>query len=188
MAKILLTEPVIRLCAVITQFEDANLWAIQQIEHHWGRISEHSAAIPFEAGGYYAEQMGPDLTKTLVAVESFADPADLADWKHETNRWEQDYAAEFARDVPRPLNLDAGYLTQAKLLLATTKDRDHRIYLRDGMFAEVTLNYMGKKWVHHRWSYPSYRTAAVADFAMRCRKRLRHHLIETGQIRIRKES
>ena len=72
----------------------------------------------------------------------------------------------------RPLNLDPGYITQAKLVLATTKDRDHRIYLRDGIFAEITLNYTAKRWVHHRWSYPDYRTGEVAEFALACRNRL----------------
>jgi hypothetical protein len=74
-------------------------------------------------------------------------------------------------------------MTQAKLVLATTKDRDHRIYLRDGMFAEVTLTYVGRQWQHHRWSYPSYRTEEVAAFATECRKRLRQHLRATQQFR-----
>jgi hypothetical protein len=49
---------------------------------------------------------------------------------------------------PRPLNLDPGYLTEAKLVLATTKDRNHRLYLDRGIFAEVTLCYQrgGSGW------------------------------------------
>jgi hypothetical protein len=127
--------------------------------------------------------MGVNLDKTLIAIDGFADPAGLADWKTQSNQWEAEYAAQSNHPEPRPLNMDPGYLTQAKLVLATIKDRDHRLYLREGIFAEVTLNYMGGKWVHHRWSYPDYRTEAVATFAMQCRKRLRAHLQETGQFR-----
>ena len=187
MSEVLLIEPVVRLCAIITRFDEAREWAIDRIERTWGPVASESPAIPFEAGRFYSDAMGRDLTKVIVAVEAFADPAGLADWKHETNAWESEYAKLSDHDVKRPLNMDSGYLSQAKLVLATTKDRDHRIYLRDGIFAEVTLNYVGKRWIHHRWSYPSYRTEGIADFAMQCRGRLREYLLETGQIR-RRES
>lgn len=142
-----------------------------------------SPLIDFEAGGFYASEMGSELKKTLVAFDGFVDPANLADWKSQTNLWESEFVANAGYSEPRPLNLDPGYMSQAKLVLATIKDRDHRIYLRDGIFAEVTLNYVGKQWHHHRWSYPSYRTEAVAEFASSCRTELRKHLRETKKFR-----
>ena len=183
MASIRSVEPVVRFCAVITRHPPARQWAVRQIAAAWGDVQVESGEIPFEAGGYYTPTMGSGLTKTLIAVDGFVDPAGLADWKHQTNQWEQSYADQSAHTEPRPLNLDPGYVTQAKLVLATTKDRDHRIYLRDGMFAEVTLTYVGKSWQHHRWSYPSYRTEEVAAFADQCRQRLREHLRQTRQFR-----
>lgn len=185
MASIRFVEPVVRFCAVITRHDAARQWAIEHLAARWGAVQETSAAIPFEAGGYYTPSMGSNLQKTLVAFDGFVDPAGLADWKHQTNDWETLYAAQSDHSEDRPLNLDAGYMTQAKLVLATTKDRDHRIYLREGMFAEVTLTYVGKSWQHHRWSYPSYRTEEVARFANACRNRLREHLRETRQFRQR---
>ena len=183
MSAVRLIEPVVRVCAIITRHDAARAWAIERLTEQWGTLVETSAAVPFDAGAFYRETMGDGLTQTLVAVDEFADPADLADWKHETNDWEADYAALARHGEARPLNLDAGYLSQAKLVLATIKDRDHRIYLRRGIFAEVTLNYVGKAWHHHRWSYPSYRDPAVAQFCGCVRIRLRKYLIETGQIR-----
>jgi hypothetical protein len=185
LASVRFVEPVVRFCAVITRHPSARQWAMDHLQRQWGGIQCASAPIPFEAGGYYTPTMGSDLIKTLIAWEGFQDPAELADWKHQSNAWEEAYAAESDDPETRPLNLDPGYVTQAKLVLATTKDRDHRIYLRDGMFAEVTLTYVGKRWQHHRWSYPSYRTEEVASFASECRKRLRAHLKETKQFRIR---
>ena len=185
MAQIRLVEPVIRFCGVITRHDSARQWAMDKLASLWGAPIIVSPPIPFEAGGYYTQSMGPGLQKTLVALEGFEDPAYLADWKTETNRWEDEYAESARHDEQRPLNLDPGYMSQAKLVLATTKDRDHRLYLRDGMFAEVTLTYVGKQWRDHRWSYPSYRTTEVADFANQCRTRLRAHLKETRQFRIR---
>ncbi|TWU54621.1 hypothetical protein Poly51_33400 [Rubripirellula tenax] len=183
MSSIRLVEPVVRLCAIITRYDDAKHWAIERISLHWGDPLAQSDPVAFEAGGFYDTTMGTGLTKTLVAFGDYQDPGGLADWKLQTNQWEAEYASLGRHAEPRPLNLDSGYLSQAKLVLATVKDRDHRIYLHSGIFAEVTLNYVGKKWVHHRWSYPSYRAAEVADFASRRRLDLRSHLELTGQIR-----
>lgn len=188
MASIGFVEPVVRFCGVITRHESARQWAIARLAEQWGNVRASSTSIPFEAGGYYEPSMGPNLQKTLVALDGFLDPGGLADWKHETNRWEDEYAKYASHSESRPLNLDPGYVTQAKLVLATTKDRDHRIYLREGMFAEVTLTYVGKKWTHHRWSYPSYRSDAVAQFAGECRATLREHLRQTRQFRRRDET
>ena len=185
MASIRLVEPVVRFCAVISRHAEARLWGIERLQTAWGGVQVRSPDLPFEAGGYYTQSMGGGLLKTLVALDGFVDPGGLADWKHQTNGWEQEYTDLSSHDDLRPLNLDPGYMTQAKLVLATTKDRDHRLYLRDGMFAEVTLTYVGKQWRHHRWSYPTYRSDEVAKFASECRKRLRTHLRETRQFRKR---
>lgn len=186
MSKTRLIEPVIRFVAVITSDDEVRQWAYRCIEQRWGAIAETSPPMPFEAGGYYTEAMGVNLHKTLVAITDPIDPVGLADWKTETNRWEVEAAKELASPQIRPLNLDPGYITQAKLVLATVKDRDHRIYLKDGIFGEITLTYVGRQWVYHRWTYPDYRTDEVFEFAMRCRDRLRKHLIETGAFRIGK--
>ncbi len=186
MAKTRLVEAVIQIVAVITKEGDDAVfdWAIERLRDQWGAIAEIAPPAPFVAGGFYTPQMGQPLRKTLVAFEAPTDPEPLAKWKSQSNQWEFEAAQRFGNDgSPRPLNLDPGYVTQAKWVLATVKDRDHRIYLRDGIFAEVTLNYVGGQWVHHRWTYPDYRTAAVADFASRCRQRLRDHLGRTGQFR-----
>lgn len=175
MAEVLSVEPVIRFCAVISNDHSLRQHAIERLETQWGKTACRSDALPFEAGGYYSDAMGTGLEKELVALGSPIDPSDLADWKRWTNEIEREFAGADWPDK-RPLNLDPGYITQAKLVLATTKDRDHRIYLRDGMFAEITLTYTAKRWIHHRWTYPDYRTEAVAEFATRCRNLLRQHL------------
>ncbi len=183
MAEVLYVEPVIRFCAVISGDALIRRRAIEKLESHWGEIFHQSDPLPFEAGGYYAGSMGEHLQKELIGFRQPCDAAELADWKLWTNTLETqvaaaESAAESAAEAApaRPLNLDPGYITQAKLVLATTKDRDHRVYLRDGMFGEITLTYTAKKWVHHRWTYPDYRTAAVAEFATTCRNHLRANL------------
>ena len=59
-------------------------------------------------------------------------------------------------------------------MLATTKDRDHRVFLRDGVFAEVTLFYQGNRWQGSRWTYPDYRREDFHAFFDQCRNYLRN--------------
>ena len=75
--------------------------------------------------------------------------------------------------VPRPLNLDPGYLTPAKLVLASTKDFAHRIYLSQGIFAEITLQYQHQRWKHHEYTFPDYRRADYQRFFSACRELLK---------------
>ncbi|HMP80787.1 MAG TPA: DUF4416 family protein, partial [Pirellulaceae bacterium] len=151
--------PAMLLCALISRHQPALAWAQQRIATTWGPIVATSPEFYFTETEYYRSSMGPDLRKQFVAIQGPFDPAQLADVKLTTNRWEQDYAATHPDPFPRPLNLDPGYLTEAKLVLATTKDRDHRIYLHSGIFAEITLHYHGGRWQPSRWTYPDYQRA-----------------------------
>jgi hypothetical protein len=181
-------EPVIRFVAIIASEDTVRQWALRLIVRQWGDTVEVSPPLPFEAGGYYTDEMGPRLTKVMVALRDPCDPAGLADWKLATNEWEMSAMKEFPGGVVRPLNLDPGYITQAKLVLATVKDRDHRVYLHDGIFGEITLSYVAGQWIGHRWTYPDYRTEEVFEFATRCRNRLRAHLKTSGAFRTGKKN
>lgn len=173
-------EPVVRLCAVFSRYPEARVWAKRELQQRWGTPLEETPEVPFDSSPFYERTMGPGLVKQWIAFAEVASPGSLADWKLETNHLEAEYAIQANTPETRPLNLDPGYVTQAKLVLATTKDRDHRVYLRDGIFAEVTLSYTGRRWVDHRWTYPDYRTEPLIGLVQRCREHLREHLRRTG--------
>ena len=113
--------------------------------------------------------MGPDLKKMFLAYQRLMDPSELVAAKHSTNEWEFEFQAEFMKPEPRPINLDPGYLNAAKLVLASTKDHAHRIYLNEGIFAEITLNYRHRRWCPQPWTYPDYRQAEFHAFFNQCR-------------------
>jgi hypothetical protein len=92
--------------------------------------------------------------------------------KRQTNDWELEYARQGGHAEPRPLNLDPGYLTLAKLVLASTKDHAHRLYLARGIYAEVTLSYKDRQWQPHPWTFPDYRRVDYQAFFDRCRNLL----------------
>lgn len=166
-------RPVLRLMAISSRHETAFEWAQEQAQQAWGPIVLSSPRFDFSETHYYTKSMGEGLLKQVVAFEELIDQSRVVESKIESNAWEQEYRA--AHDFPeaRPLNLDPGYLTEAKLILATTKDRDHRVYLRKGILAEVTLFYQGNRWQGSRWTYPDYLRSDVVSFLDECRDWLR---------------
>jgi hypothetical protein len=112
--------------------------------------------------------MGSALKRRFISFAEKIDPSALAPIKRFTNELEARIAAGQGA-VARPINLDPGYLTLAKLVLASTKDHAHRIYLSQGIYAEVTLSFRRGQWRHHDWTYPDYRRDDYHAFFTQCR-------------------
>lgn len=101
---------------------------------------------------YYRPEMGEGLRRVFVTFETLIDRTLLPDIKHQANRIE----AELAVDGKRRVNIDPGYLTLGQLFLASTKNNFFRIYLRDRIFAEVTLYYKQGAFQSFPWTYRDY--------------------------------
>jgi hypothetical protein len=173
-------RPVLLLVAAFSRHPVALDWARERIDAAWGKIALESPHFDHNETKYYEPTMGAGLKKTFFALEPLADPAGLAAWKLQSSAWEHEYQQLGRHPEPRPLNLDPGYLTEAKLILATTKDRDHRIYLRDGIYAENTLFFYRGAWTARPWTYPDYLRADYHAFFTQCRDYLRRRLAEAG--------
>ncbi len=173
MGQVTLHSPVLLVLAAFSRYEEALDWARARAQQSWGPVALESPRFSFIETDYYEAQMGPQLLKTFWAFEHLADPAELVRWKLETNRWEAAYTEAGGHAEPRPLNLDPGYLTMAKLVLASTKDHAHRIYLANGIYAEVTLHYSAGSWQHREWTFPDYRRVDYQAFFTECREYLR---------------
>jgi len=172
MGEIFNPAPVLLILAASSRYAEAIEWARQRGAERYGCIALASNAFDFTETDYYTATMGSGLKKQFFAFERLIDPAALADIKRQTNDWEAEYAALARHPEPRPLNLDPGYITPAKLVLASTKDHAHRIYLRDGIYAEVTLAYRQRHWQPLEWTYPDYRRDDYQRFFTQCRDRL----------------
>lgn len=173
MGEVFPQRPVMLIAAVISRFDAAFDWTRDQSILRWGEIEIESPRFDFVETGFYAETMGEDLKKQFFAFSQLIDPDKIAAAKITANAWEREFAESSEWPVARPLNIDPGYITEAKLVLATTKDRDHRIYLQQGIFAEVTLHYHDRQWQGDRWTYPDYQRADFQEFFTECRQRLR---------------
>jgi len=157
------------LLAAFSRHEPALDWARGRAIEAFGPVALESPAFEFDQTDYYRPTMGPGLRKVFFAFAGLVDPARLLDIKLQTNDWERHYAAEANHAEERPLNLDPGYLTLGKLVLASTKDFCHRIYLGRGIYAEVTLFFRHGRWEHHRWTFADYRRGDYQRFFSECR-------------------
>ena len=133
----------------------------------WGGVDFESGLLPFEHTTYYQPQFGTGLLRRIWTCGPLIDPGALAAIKLRTNELEQRWAVEGRRRV----NLDPGYLSLAKLVLATTKNHGHRIYLGSGIYAEVTLAYRDGGFRPWPWTYPDYATSRYCELFAAIRRR-----------------
>ncbi len=163
------------ILAAFSRHDAALAWAGRRADDAWGPLALESPRFAFAETQYYEPSMGPSLQKTFFLSARPYDPAVLVDTKLMTNAWEEEYARIADHPEQRPLNLDPGYLTLGKLVLASTKDFTHRIYLNRGIYAEVTLYYKHRRWQHHEWTFADYRRADYQAFFTACRDYLHRH-------------
>ena len=175
-----LHSPALLLVAAFSRCEAALGWARNRAVEAWGPLALQSRVFQFDETDYYRATMGAGLQKSFFTFAAPFDPAGLAEVKLQTNRWEREYAAIGDQPQPRPLNLDPGYLTSAKLVLASTKDHSHRVYLSRGIYAEVTLYYSSRRWQARQWTYADYRREDYQQFFSECRDWLRRQQWEVS--------
>ena len=171
-------EPILLVVAAFSRHPEALAWARGRLEETYGEVGLASDPYLFEQTTYYEPAMGSGLRKQFFAFRRLAAPDCLADVKRHTNALERDCAASGTYPEERPLNLDPGVLVLGKFLLATTKDQAHRVYLRDGIFAEVTLRYHAGAFEPWPWTYADYRLPCVQEFLLRARDFYRQRLRE----------
>ena len=151
--------------------------ARQLLARRFGPIDCESDTRPFDRTHYYEAEMGSDLMRRFFGFERLIRPDELAQIKLEANALEEEIAGDcLLPDIPRPVNIDPGYLDLRKLVLGTTKDRSHRIYLGHGIYAEVTLQYTSGAWQSLPWTYPDYTQPDYHTFFAQMREQYRQQL------------
>ncbi|MAR11941.1 MAG: GTP-binding protein [Blastopirellula sp.] len=165
--------PVLLIIGAFSRYDDVLDWAAEATQRIWGTICLSSPRFNFDQTTFYERSMGQGLRKTFWAFEPLIDPAEIAQIKLQTNELEAACPQQTTLPEERPLNLDPGYISEAKLVLATTKDRDHRIYLQKGIYCEGTLFYHKGQWRSRPWTYPDYQTSEYHRFFDQCRAHLR---------------
>ena len=143
-----------------------------RLSNEFGPVDLASDPLDFIWTHYYDREMGGNISRWFYSFERLTDPSELSDIKIKTNEIEKDYR----QGGDRKVNLDPGLLDLNRLILATTKNVGHRIPLRDGIYAEVTLMYMRKDFHPLPWTYPDYADSRMIGWLHQVRRRYMHNL------------
>lgn len=170
-------KPVKLVCGILARKELDRNDVESALESRFGPIDLRSERHGFTVSSYYESEMGPNLQRWWVAFDRMVTEEDLAPAKLATNGMELKFAVE---NGGRRVNLDPGYIVPSRLVLATTKDFAHRVYISDGIYGEVTLVWHPGGFESMDWTYPDYRSEDGLRFFARVRARFMDQ-IESSQ-------
>jgi hypothetical protein len=166
LGEIRLAGPVKLVVGILAKDREWLARARERLGSVFGRSDVESREAPFGSTDYYAREMGEGLIRQWVGFESLVMPEGLPGIKRRTNLLEE----EMALAGRRRANLDPGYVNDARLILATTKDFAHRIYLGAGIYAETTMVYKEGAFRPLEWTYPDYRSKESREFFQQARE------------------
>jgi hypothetical protein len=153
--------------SLIASEEEVLRGGLTDLHLAFGEIDFMSERFPFNFTDYYASEMGQDLFRHFITFDRLVLMVSLPDIKQTTNRLEGKWASS---DGKRRINIDPGYVCLEHVILATTKSYTHRPYLREGIYADLTLIYRNKSFQPLEWTYPDYRQEEIISLFNRLRK------------------
>ncbi len=152
---------------------------IKRLEKFLGEEVLVSPVINFNHTKYYNKEMGQTLLRQWYVFEKLIRPDEIVEIKLKTNELEKEYLNETGG---RRVNIDPGIISLNNLILASTKNYSHRIYLNKGIFAEVTLIYQDGMFQPLKWTYPDYQAEGSRKFFTRAREILKERTLRSGDV------
>ncbi len=164
----------VKLICGITYSEKINIKDIYDILHYdYGDIDSFSKVYNFKYTKYYEKEMPGELKKVYISFKNLVTAETLPEIKTRTNLFEKIFAVKGKRVV----NLDPGYIEKAKLILVTTKDFSHRIYIGSGIFGDLQYRMKDGRYQINEWTYPDYRKKEVLEFFLTVRNKYCRDLV-----------
>lgn len=152
-------------------FEDMN----SLLQKEFGEILFKTTLQDWNWTDYYKEEMGEGLKRAFIFFKNIIDPSELSEIKLKTNKIEE----RFSVNSNRRVNLDPGYITPSKVVLASTKNYCHRIYIGKGIYAEISLYYKGNSFKPHIFTYRDYTAPETISIFNAVREMIKD-LLKTG--------
>lgn len=125
---------------------------IVELETLFGPTDWVSPELIFDRTRYYAREMGWPLHRRFISFSTLIRPDDIVRIKLTTN----DLEGRYLIDGKRMINIDPGYISLERLVLATGKNYIHRIYLSKGIYADLTLIFHKESFRSLEWTYRDY--------------------------------
>lgn len=157
--------PVKPVVAMILARQDLVPSVLRHLTAYLGPVDLVAPVWPFTATAYYEREMGQGLWRSVASFNHLAEPASLPAWKIFTNSLE----SRFSLGGRRLVNLDPGYVSRERLVLATGKNYTHRLYLGEGIYGDLTLLAGREGFRSLSWTYPDYASGPLPEILSRVR-------------------
>jgi hypothetical protein len=166
MGKPCFPDPVLLFVGTLYRDEEYLSRAKERLYGLFGESVFESPPLPWEYSDYYKGELGTPIQRTFIFFRNTINPDALCDIKLKTNEMEEDLSTGGKRNI----NLDPGYLTPYHVVLASTKNYSHRVYLGKGIYAEVTLLYKNNRYRPHLFTYRDYASDEYVEIFAKARK------------------
>jgi hypothetical protein len=133
---------------------------VTELISRFGQIDFISPWMDFDYTDYYEPEMGSPLFRRVFAFMPLISQGDLPASKLATNRMEHRYSRKGRRRV----NIDPGYMLRERFVLASGKNFCHRVYIGEGIYADLTLIYQKSSFQKLPWTYPDYSDEDMLKF------------------------
>jgi hypothetical protein len=150
---------------------------IHELQGVSGSTDWVSPPLFFDRTRYYEKEMGWPLHRRFVSFKSLIRPEAIVDIKLQTNELEKRYVQGGKRRV----NIDPGYIALERLVLATGKNYTHRIYLSNGIYADLTLVFHQGSFQTLAWTYRDYAEPVVIGYFNEIREHYKNQLRGLGE-------
>ena len=159
--------------AIMSGVENIFADVAKELTSNLGPVEFVSPVYMWTHTRYYEDEMGPNLKKVFYFFKNMVDPDLLPDIKIFTNQVEEFFSRQLqGSGIKRPVNIDPGYITMSRVVLASTKDYSHRIYLGKGIYGEVTLFFKKGSYRPFPYTYPDYRSEEYIKLFNMAREKL----------------
>jgi hypothetical protein len=146
-------EPVKYFVALLWVEQETVAEACARMSALWGTIDFEGPDRPFDLTDYYEKEMGAPLFRCLLSFEEVRGPDELAKAKLACI----DIERTFAGPAGRRVNLDIGYLDHNKIVLASVKAAGQKIYLSEGIYADLVARYAHGRYQSFEWTFPDFK-------------------------------
>ena len=159
--------PVVLMFGIMYHDEAVYNQIISRLTTRYGPIFSEGKRYDFSAHSpYYDDEMGTGIFKQLIAMEKLINRDAIVEVKQYAVELEE----EFSQEGNRSINIDPGLISEENFILSTGKNFTHRIYLREGVFAEVTLIFVkGNKFRTLPWTYQDYAKEPASSWLLQTR-------------------
>ncbi|UCG62198.1 MAG: DUF4416 family protein [Candidatus Zixiibacteriota bacterium] len=169
MARILKPPPGRLVVSIIYSSMDALADSVKTLEKRFGRVQYETLEIPCAQRDEYKEEMGEELLRRFYSFESPVARDTLPALKAACYKIEPKFSDTVEDYHFRTVNIDPGILTPSTLVMASHKEYNHRVYIRDGVYAEIALIHAHGKFCRLPWTNPDFCADEAIDFFERVR-------------------